>query len=96
VTETLTPAESLARARVPVFANESEAYARARQALLAEEIDLRRHLTRVVDQRRALPMARIAACTTCSAITTRWSPISGCTGLSANGPARCAPTGSAR
>ncbi|MEN3747871.1 DUF899 family protein [Sphingomonas sp. HF-S3] len=55
MTETLTPAESLARARAPAFANESEAYARARQALLAEEIELRRHLTRVVDQRRALP-----------------------------------------
>ncbi len=55
MTESLRPAEMLAEARVPAFANESEAYARARQALLAEEIELRRYMTRVVEQRRALP-----------------------------------------
>ena len=33
---------------------------------------------------------------TCSARTTRWSPISGCTARSASGPARCAPPCSAR
>src|SRR5262249_33436944 len=33
----------------------SEAYRKARQALLAEEIELRRHMTRVAEQRQALP-----------------------------------------
>jgi predicted dithiol-disulfide oxidoreductase (DUF899 family) len=38
--------------RIP---NESAEYRRARQALLAEEIELRRHIERVAAQRRALP-----------------------------------------
>lgn len=51
----LTPAVELAR-RSPVrFPRESEAYRAARTALLAEEIELRRHLERVAAQRRALP-----------------------------------------
>src|SRR5918995_3872804 len=51
----LVPAEELAR-RSPVrFPNESAAYRAARTALLAEEIELRRHLERVAAQRRALP-----------------------------------------
>ncbi|HKB41568.1 MAG TPA: DUF899 family protein [Gemmataceae bacterium] len=37
------------------FPNESEEYRRARNALLAEEIELRRHIERVAQQRRALP-----------------------------------------
>ncbi|MEO8115370.1 MAG: DUF899 family protein [Phenylobacterium sp.] len=54
-TETLTPAADLAR-RGPVrFPNESAEYRAARTALLAEEIELRRHLERVAAQRRALP-----------------------------------------
>jgi predicted dithiol-disulfide oxidoreductase (DUF899 family) len=40
------------RARFP---NESEDYRRARNALLAEEIELRRHIERVAEQRRQLP-----------------------------------------
>ena len=51
----LTPAAELAaknRAKVP---NESAEYRRARNALLIEEIELRRHLERVAAQRRALP-----------------------------------------
>ena len=53
--ESLVPAAELAR-RSPVrFPNESAAYRAARTALLAEEIDLRRHLERVAAQRRALP-----------------------------------------
>jgi predicted dithiol-disulfide oxidoreductase (DUF899 family) len=40
------------RCRIP---NESDDYRRARQALLAEEIELRRHIERVAQQRRALP-----------------------------------------
>jgi predicted dithiol-disulfide oxidoreductase (DUF899 family) len=54
-TETLTPAVELARAgpiRVP---GESPEYRAARTALLAEEIELRRHIERVAAQRRALP-----------------------------------------
>ncbi len=37
------------------FPNESPAYRQARDALLAEEIELRRHIERVAQQRRALP-----------------------------------------
>ncbi|HEY0781915.1 MAG TPA: DUF899 family protein [Thermoanaerobaculia bacterium] len=54
-TEPLTPATELAR-RSPVrFPNESAEYRAARTALLAEEIELRRHLERVAAQRRSLP-----------------------------------------
>ena len=38
------------------FPNESGEYRRARDALLAEEIELRRHIERVAVQRRALPV----------------------------------------
>jgi len=54
-TETLIPADQLAREgpiRVP---GESAEYRAARTALLAEEIELRRHIERVAAQRRALP-----------------------------------------
>ncbi|MBO9709482.1 MAG: DUF899 domain-containing protein [Caulobacter sp.] len=51
----LTPALELAR-RGPVRCpNESAEYRAARTALLAEEIELRRHIERVAAQRRALP-----------------------------------------
>lgn len=53
--ELLTPAAELAAKRRPGFPGESEDYALARQALLAEEIEFRRHMTRLTDQRRALP-----------------------------------------
>jgi predicted dithiol-disulfide oxidoreductase (DUF899 family) len=52
---TLVPATELAQRNTMRFPNESEAYRRARQALLAEEIELRRHIERVAEQRRALP-----------------------------------------
>jgi predicted dithiol-disulfide oxidoreductase (DUF899 family) len=53
--DNLVPAAELAR-RSPVrFPNESPEYRAARTALLAEEIELRRHLERVAAQRRALP-----------------------------------------
>ena len=53
--DTLVSAVDLAR-RSPVrFPNESADYRAARTALLAEEIELRRHLERVAAQRRALP-----------------------------------------
>jgi predicted dithiol-disulfide oxidoreductase (DUF899 family) len=51
----LTPASELARRSKVRFPNESETYRRAREALLAEEIELRRHIERVAEQRRALP-----------------------------------------
>jgi predicted dithiol-disulfide oxidoreductase (DUF899 family) len=53
--KSLTPASELAALSKVRFPNESAEYRRARQALLAEEIELRRHLERVAEQRRALP-----------------------------------------
>ena len=53
--DTLTPAADLARDNPVRFPNESAKYRKARTALLAEEIELRRHLERVAEQRRALP-----------------------------------------
>jgi len=51
----LTPAAELA-ARGPVrFPNENADYRAARTALLAEELELRRHIERVAAQRRRLP-----------------------------------------
>lgn len=51
----LTPAADLARDNLVRFPNESAEYRAARTALLAEEIDLRRHIARVAAQRRTLP-----------------------------------------
>jgi predicted dithiol-disulfide oxidoreductase (DUF899 family) len=57
----LKPAAELARlARMP-FPGASAEYERARQALLAEEIEFRRHMTRLVEQRRALPPGPVIA-----------------------------------
>ncbi|WP_225767009.1 DUF899 family protein [Inquilinus sp. Marseille-Q2685] len=53
--DTLTPAAELARANPVRIPNESAEYRAARTALLAEEIELRRHIERVAAQRRALP-----------------------------------------
>ena len=50
----LKPATELAR-HDRRFPNDSDAYRQARRALLAEEIELRRHIERVAVQRRALP-----------------------------------------
>lgn len=51
----LKPAAELVRAGGVRFPNESDDYRRARDALLAEEIELRRHIERVAEMRRALP-----------------------------------------
>ena len=51
----LAPASELAKRNGVRFPNESDEYRRARDALLAEEIELRRHIERVAEQRRALP-----------------------------------------
>jgi predicted dithiol-disulfide oxidoreductase (DUF899 family) len=40
------------------FPNKSAEYRRVREALLAEEIELRRHIERVAELRRSLPPAR--------------------------------------
>lgn len=54
-TPSLTPAAELAQRNGMTYPNESVDYRRARDALLAEEIELRRHIERVAAQRRALP-----------------------------------------
>lgn len=54
-TAKLVPSTELARQNPVHFPNESAAYREARNALLAEEIELRRHIERVAAQRRALP-----------------------------------------
>ena len=53
--ETLIPSAELARNNPVRIPNESAEYRAARTALLAEEIELRRHIERVAAQRRALP-----------------------------------------
>lgn len=52
---TLKPAQEMARGRQNPFPGETAEYRKAREALLAEEIEVRRHLTRVSEQRQALP-----------------------------------------
>jgi predicted dithiol-disulfide oxidoreductase (DUF899 family) len=54
-TPALKPASEVARSAPRRIANESAEYRAARTALLAEEIELRRHIERVAAQRRALP-----------------------------------------
>ena len=51
----LKPAAELAAAASKPFPGDSADYRKARTALLAEEIELRRHIERVAAQRRALP-----------------------------------------
>jgi predicted dithiol-disulfide oxidoreductase (DUF899 family) len=54
----LSPAVELAKSNGVRFPNESAEYRKARDELLAEEIELRRHIERVAEQRRALPPGR--------------------------------------
>jgi hypothetical protein len=54
-TEALISAPQLAATNKANFPNESAEYRMARNALLIEEIELRRHLERVASQRRSLP-----------------------------------------
>ena len=51
----LIPVKELVATNKAHFPNESAAYRAARNALLAEELELRRHIERVAVQRRALP-----------------------------------------
>ena len=55
MTDRIVPAKELAAKRKPRFASESSAYAKARETLLAEEIEARRHLGRLARQNRELP-----------------------------------------
>ena len=54
-TSTLSPAPELAATNTAHFPNESAEYRAARNTLLVEEIELRRHIERVAAQRRILP-----------------------------------------
>ena len=56
MTDVLVPATDLARAASRPWPNEPAGYRAAREALLAEEIGLRRHIERVAAQRRSLPL----------------------------------------
>jgi Bacterial protein of unknown function (DUF899) len=99
---TLKPAADLAKAGGFRYPNKSVEYRGAREALLAE-IELRRHIERVAEQRRRLPPGgevkknmRSRAKTgerlspACSATRIRsWSTIT-CSARSASGRARCA------
>src|SRR5258707_5024733 len=51
----LKPAAELAKASGFRYPNESAEYRRAREAMLVEESDFRRHIERVAEQRRRLP-----------------------------------------
>ncbi|MGD0301660.1 MAG: DUF899 family protein [Bryobacteraceae bacterium] len=55
-TQKLVPAQDLAAANKAHHPNESAEYRAARNELIVEEIELRRHLERVASQRRALPV----------------------------------------
>ena len=55
MTDELKPAAELARKAKTPFPGASREYEAARAALLGEEIEFRRHMTRLVEQRRALP-----------------------------------------
>ncbi|MEX3956130.1 DUF899 family protein [Trinickia sp. EG282A] len=56
--QALKPAFLLAQSKLR-FPNESAEYRKARNALLAEEIELRRHIERVAAKRRALPLGGV-------------------------------------
>jgi predicted dithiol-disulfide oxidoreductase (DUF899 family) len=55
-TQKLVPAQDLAATNKAQYPNESAEYRAARNELLVEEIELRRHVERVASQRRALPV----------------------------------------
>ena len=55
VAQTLSPARELVATNTAHFPNESAVYRTARNALLMEEIELRRHIEHVAAKRRALP-----------------------------------------
>ncbi|MEI9982290.1 MAG: DUF899 family protein [Aliidongia sp.] len=103
--EILIPADQLARdssIRVP---NESVEYRAARQALLAQEFELRRQIERVAAMRRALPPGGPVTgdyrfetedgpsdSQACSAISRRWWSTTTCLVPRGSGHAPCART----
>ena len=99
--ETLTPAAELARNNPVRMPNESAEYRAARTALLAEEIELRRHIERVAALRRALPPGGPVSGNyrfmgppiwpACSATSKRLSSTAICSDRNVNVRARCAP-----
>lgn len=60
MTDLSSAAELAAKAKTP-FPGASPEYDAARRALLAEEIEFRRHMTRLCEQRRALPPGPVIA-----------------------------------
>src|SRR5262245_41782466 len=58
----LVPAAELACRASRPYPGDSEEYRKARTRLLAEEIELRRHIERVAAQRRSLPLGGEARC----------------------------------
>ncbi|TMJ16458.1 MAG: DUF899 domain-containing protein [Alphaproteobacteria bacterium] len=56
MSEPLKPAAELAAAASRPWPNEPPGYRAAREALLAEEIELRRHIARIAGNRRSLPL----------------------------------------
>src|SRR3954469_11917004 len=58
--ESLQPANAMAEASPIRWAGESDDYRQARTELLAEEIDVRRRIQRLAEQRRALPPGPVA------------------------------------
>lgn len=54
-TKKLKAAAEMVKANDAHVTNESKEYRQARDALLAEEIELRRHIARAAEQRRAQP-----------------------------------------
>jgi hypothetical protein len=56
VAQTLSPARELVAPNTAHFPNESAVYRTARNALLVEEIELRRHIEDVAAKGRALPL----------------------------------------
>src|ERR1700712_1773610 len=61
MTDLLKPAQQLAATAKTPFPGASPEYEMAREKLLAEEIEFRRHMTRLVEQRRALPPGPVIA-----------------------------------
>ena len=58
-TKNLKPATEMVKANAAHALNESKAYRQARDALAAEEIELRRHIVRVAEQRRDRKSTRL-------------------------------------
>ena len=97
---TLKPAQQIARDNPVRFPNESAAYRAARNALLAEEIELRRHIERVAEHAPRAAAGRRGDARlplrgrgrpgrrspACSATRRRWRSTATCSGRSASAP----------